>query len=56
MSGGRHGYPVALGWTVGPALLAVIVATSLGPEAKGTPFGAPIDSGQAVQAGLKGPP
>jgi len=52
MSGGRHGYPVALGWTVGPALLAVIVATSLGPEAKGTP----IDSGQAVQSGLKGPP
>jgi len=51
-----HGYPFALGWTVGPALVAVIIATSLGTEAKGTPFGAPTDSGQAVQAGLKGPP
>jgi SHS family lactate transporter-like MFS transporter len=35
-----HGYPSALAWTVGPALLAVIVATSLGTEAKGAPFGA----------------
>jgi len=35
-----HGYPFALGWTVGPALLAVIIATSLGTEAKGAIFGA----------------
>jgi SHS family lactate transporter-like MFS transporter len=34
-----HGYPFALGWTVGPALVAVVIATSLGPEAKGVIFG-----------------
>jgi len=34
------------------ARYAQAVATSLGTEAKGTPFGAPIDSGQAVPAGL----
>jgi SHS family lactate transporter-like MFS transporter len=35
-----HGYPFALAWTVGPALLAVVVVTSLGTEAKGAIFGA----------------
>jgi SHS family lactate transporter-like MFS transporter len=36
----RHGYTAALVWTVGPALLAVIVTTWLGGEAKGVRFGA----------------
>ena len=35
-----HGYPSALAWTVGPALVAVVIATSLGPEANGAIFGA----------------
>jgi SHS family lactate transporter-like MFS transporter len=35
----RHGYPSALAWTVGAALLAVIVVTALGREAKGIAFG-----------------
>jgi len=34
-----HGYPFALAWTVGPALLAVIVVTAFGTEAKGAVFG-----------------
>jgi SHS family lactate transporter-like MFS transporter len=34
-----HGYPFALAWTVGPALIAVVFATSLGSEAKGALFG-----------------
>ena len=34
-----HGYSLALAWTVGPALLAVIVVTSLGKEEKGAVFG-----------------
>jgi SHS family lactate transporter-like MFS transporter len=34
-----HGYPFALTWTVGPALIAVIAATALGQEAKGVVFG-----------------
>ena len=36
----RHGYTAALVWTVGPALLAVIVTTWFGGEAKGIRFGA----------------
>lgn len=35
-----HGYQFALTWTVGPALLAVLVATAFGTEAKGAVFGA----------------
>jgi SHS family lactate transporter-like MFS transporter len=35
-----HGYPFALAWTLGPALVAVVVATALGTEAKGAVFGA----------------
>jgi SHS family lactate transporter-like MFS transporter len=35
-----HGYPSALAWTIGPALLAVVVVTGLGTEAKGAVFGA----------------
>jgi len=34
-----HGYPFALGSTIGPALLAVLVVTALGAEAKGAVFG-----------------
>jgi MFS transporter, SHS family, lactate transporter len=34
-----HGYPFALTWTLGPALLAVIVATAFGTELKGAVFG-----------------
>jgi MFS transporter, SHS family, lactate transporter len=34
-----HGYPFALAWTVGPALLAVVVVTRLGREEKGAAFG-----------------
>lgn len=45
-----HGYPFALAWTVGPALLAVLVATALGQEAKGVVFGAGPGPGTA-QAG-----
>jgi hypothetical protein len=36
---GADGYPFALEWTVGPALLAVVVVTAIGPEAKGAVFG-----------------
>jgi len=35
-----HGYPFALAVTVGPALLAVVIVTALGREAKGAAFGA----------------
>jgi len=35
-----HGYSFALTWTVGPALLAVIIVTRVGTEAKGAIFGA----------------
>jgi SHS family lactate transporter-like MFS transporter len=35
-----HGYSFALAWTVGPALVAVVIVTALGKEAKGAVFGA----------------
>jgi len=35
----RHGYPPAIAWTVVPALLAVIVLSAFGKEAKGIRFG-----------------
>jgi MFS transporter, SHS family, lactate transporter len=35
----RHGYSFALAWTVTPVLLAVIVLTAAGKEAKGVRFG-----------------
>jgi MFS transporter, SHS family, lactate transporter len=35
----QHGYSFALLWTVGPVLLAVILFTALGKEAKGIRFG-----------------
>jgi SHS family lactate transporter-like MFS transporter len=35
-----HGYPFALTWTIIPVLLAVIVLTAVGKEAKGVRFGA----------------
>jgi SHS family lactate transporter-like MFS transporter len=44
----RHGYPAALTWTVVPALLAVIVLTLLGTEAKGVRFGS---TGASVPSG-----
>jgi SHS family lactate transporter-like MFS transporter len=34
-----HGYPAALTWTIIPVLLAVIVLTAVGKEAKGVQFG-----------------
>jgi SHS family lactate transporter-like MFS transporter len=34
-----HGYPFALTWTIIPVLLAVIVLTAAGKEAKGVRFG-----------------
>jgi hypothetical protein len=37
---GRREAQFAPGWTVGPALLAVVVVTALGTEAKGAIFGA----------------
>jgi hypothetical protein len=43
-----HGYPFALAWTVGPALLAVLAVTALGPEAKGTVFGGSAALGAAA--------
>jgi SHS family lactate transporter-like MFS transporter len=36
---GTHGYPFAIGVTLGPALVAVIIATAVGAEAKGAVFG-----------------
>jgi SHS family lactate transporter-like MFS transporter len=39
----RHGYPFALTWTVVPVLIAVIVFTAIGKEAKGVRFGSPDD-------------
>ncbi|MFE7172656.1 MFS transporter [Streptomyces sp. NPDC057616] len=35
----HHGYPAAMTWTVVPALLAVIVLSAVGREAKGVRFG-----------------
>lgn len=35
----HHGYPFALMWTMVPALVAVIVLTAIGKEAKGIRFG-----------------
>ena len=43
-----HGYPFALAWTVGPALLAVLVITALGAEDKGAVFGAAPSLGTAT--------
>jgi hypothetical protein len=45
-----HGYPFALAWTVGPALVAVIVATAFGTEARGAVFG------RSPGLGTAGPP
>ncbi|MFI6654542.1 MFS transporter [Streptomyces sp. NPDC050523] len=36
---GHHGYPAAMAWTVVPALVAVIVLSAVGKEAKGIRFG-----------------
>jgi SHS family lactate transporter-like MFS transporter len=46
-----HGYPFALAATLGPALVAVIIATSAGTEAKGAIFGAERPVQQASLAG-----
>jgi len=35
----RHGYPSAIAWTVVPAMVAVIVLSAVGKEAKGIRFG-----------------
>ncbi|MGY6019035.1 MFS transporter [Streptomyces spinosirectus] len=35
----HHGYPAAMAWTVVPALVAVIVLSAVGKEAKGIRFG-----------------
>ncbi|MET7474094.1 MFS transporter [Streptomyces sp. NPDC005648] len=35
----RHGYPPAIAWTVVPAMVAVIVLSAFGKEAKGIRFG-----------------
>ncbi|MGI5452622.1 hypothetical protein ACQEWB_05445 [Streptomyces sp. CA-249302] len=35
----RHGYPATITWTVVPALVAVIVLSAIGKEAKGIRFG-----------------
>ena len=43
-----HGYPFALAWTVGPALLAVVVVTASGTEAKGAVFGRVPDASTAA--------
>jgi MFS transporter, SHS family, lactate transporter len=43
-----HGYSFALAWTVGPALLAVLVVTALGKEAKGVVFGGSLIPGTAA--------
>jgi len=47
-----HGYPFAMAWTVGPALLAVLVVTALGKEAKGAVFGASIAAAEPAELGL----
>jgi MFS transporter, SHS family, lactate transporter len=40
-----HGYPFALTWTIGPTLLAVLVVTAFGTEAKGAVFGGSLTPG-----------
>ena len=35
----HHGYPPAIAWTVVPALVAVVVLSAVGKEAKGIRFG-----------------
>ncbi|WP_327144741.1 MFS transporter [Nocardia sp. NBC_01327] len=42
-----HGYPFALAATIIPVLIAVIVLTSIGKEAKGIRFGAAPEDGRA---------
>ena len=50
-----HGYPFALACTVAPALLAVLVTTATGPEAKGAVFGASPDPAEEEGAeGIEG--
>jgi MFS transporter, SHS family, lactate transporter len=44
----EHGYSFALAWTVGPALLAVLLVTALGQEAKGAVFGVSPSPGTAA--------
>jgi MFS transporter, SHS family, lactate transporter len=47
-----HGYSFALIWTMIPTLLAVIVLTALGKEAKGIRFGSSSTTAPAVVVGI----
>ena len=53
LAAGR-GYPFALAWTVGPALLAVLVATALGQEARGVVFGGGPVAGSGPESVVNG--
>jgi MFS transporter, SHS family, lactate transporter len=44
-----HGYPFALTWTIIPVLLAVIMLTAVGKEAKGVRFGAAATAASAAE-------
>jgi MFS transporter, SHS family, lactate transporter len=47
----KHGYSFALLWTVGPVLIAVIILTAIGKEAKGIRFGTSATATTPAAAG-----